>query len=58
MRPFLAQRLQALGWDVPVLEGYQCAITLAKSMVDLKVCASGLTYPPDRPKKWRRKKVF
>lgn len=58
LRPFLVQRLHALGWDVPVLEGYQCTITLAKSMVDLKVCASGLTFPPDRPKKWRRKKVF
>jgi len=58
LRPFLRQRLHALGWEVPVLEGYQCAITLAKSMVDLKVCASGLTFPPDRPKKWRKKKVF
>ncbi len=58
LRPFLEQRLHALGWDVPVLEGYSCAITLAKAMVDLKVCASGLTYPPDRPKQWRRRKTF
>ena len=58
LRPFLQQRLKDMGWDVPVLEGYQCAITLAKSLVDLKVCASSLTFPPDRPKKWRKKKVF
>ena len=58
LRPFLQQRLKEIGWDVPVLEGYQCAITLAKSLVDLKVCASSLTFPPDRPKKWRKKKVF
>jgi hypothetical protein len=27
-------------------------------MVDLGLTASGLTYPGDRPKKWRRKKVL
>jgi allantoin racemase len=58
LRPFLERRLRETGWDVPVLEGYSCAITLAKSMVDLGLCASGLTFPPDRPKKWRRKKIF
>jgi hypothetical protein len=41
-----------------VLEGYRCAIELAKLMVDLKLDASGLTFPPDHPKKWRRKKTF
>ena len=58
MRPFLQQRLDAMGWEVPVLEGFGCAITLAKAMVDLGVDASGLTFPGERPKKWRRKKVF
>lgn len=58
LRPFLEKRLHDMGWDVPVLEGYSCAISLAKSMVDLKISSSGLTFPPDRPKKWRRKKVF
>lgn len=58
LRPFLERRLRELGWDVPVLEGYSCAITLAKAMVDLRVCASALTFPPDRPKKWRRRKTF
>lgn len=58
MQPFLQQRLNDMGWEIPVLEGYSCAITLAKTMVGLGVDASGLTFPGDRPKKWRRKKVF
>jgi hypothetical protein len=58
MRPFLQQRLNEIGWEVPVLEGYSCAITLAKTMVSLGVDASGLTFPSDHPRKWRRKKVF
>jgi len=58
MRPFLQQRLDEIGWEVPVLEGYSCAITLAKTMVSLGVDASGLTFPSDHPRKWRRKKVF
>ncbi len=58
MQPFLQQRLNDMGWEIPVLEGYSCAITLAKAMVSLGVDASGLTFPGDRPKKWRRKKVF
>lgn len=57
MRPFLQQRLAAMGWEIPVLEGYSCAITLAKTLVDLGVDASGLTYPSERPGKWRRKKI-
>jgi allantoin racemase len=40
-----------------VLEGYRCALGLAKMMVDLGLNASGLTYPGDRPQKWRRKKM-
>ena len=58
MQPFLQQRLNDMGWEIPVLEGYSCAITLAKTMVGLGVDASGLTFPGDRPRKWRRKKVF
>jgi Asp/Glu/hydantoin racemase len=58
LQPFLQQRLRALGWEIPVLEGYSCAIELAKLMVDLKVDASGLTFPSDSSKKWRRKKTF
>jgi allantoin racemase len=58
MRPFLQKKLNAMGWEIPVLEGYGCAISLAKAMVDLRVDASGLMFPSDRPRKWRRKKVF
>ena len=58
MRPILQKRLADLGWEVPVLEGYSCAITLAKAMVDMGVSSSGLTYPGPHPQKWRRKKVF
>ena len=58
MQPILQRRLTELGWEIPVLEGYSCAITLAKTMVSLGVDASGLTYPGAHPKKWRRKKIF
>ncbi len=58
LQPYLQQRLNEIGWDVPVLEGYRCAITLCKLLVDLGVTASGNVYPADRPKKWRRKKLF
>ncbi len=58
LQPFLQKRLDEMGWEIPVLEGYSCAIELAKVMVDLGVDASGLTFPSDRPKQWRRKKTF
>lgn len=58
MQPFLQKRLADMGWEVPVLEGYSCAITLAKAMVDLGVDASGLMFPGPHTKKWRRRKIF
>jgi Asp/Glu/hydantoin racemase len=58
LQTFLQKRLNEMGWEVPVLEGYSCAIVLAKLFVDLGVDASGLTFPSDRPKQWRRKKPF
>jgi Asp/Glu/hydantoin racemase len=58
LQPFVQKRLNEMGWEIPVLEGYSCAISLAKAMVELGVDASGLTFPSDRPKKWRRKKTF
>jgi Asp/Glu/hydantoin racemase len=58
LQPFVQKRLSEMGWEVPVLEGYSCSIVLAKMMVDLGVNASGLLFPSDRPKKWRKKKVF
>ncbi|MFC0407198.1 aspartate/glutamate racemase family protein [Roseomonas elaeocarpi] len=58
LQPILQRRLNELGWEVPVLEGYRCAITLAKSLVDMGLTASGLTFPDVRPRRWRKKKVF
>ena len=57
LQPFLEKRLNDIGWEIPVIEGYRCAIELAKAMVNLGMTASGLTYPADRPKKWRRRKL-
>ena len=58
LQSFLQKRLSKLGWEIPVLEGYSSAIELAKLFVDLSVDASGLTFPSERPKQWRRKKIF
>ena len=58
LQPFLQRRLAAAGWDVPVLEGFRCAIELAKLFVDLGVGSSGLMIPSERPVRWRRKKTF
>ncbi len=56
LQPFLEKRLNEIGWEVPVIEGYRCAIELAKLMVNLGTTASGLAFPGDRPRKWRRRK--
>jgi len=56
MQPFLEKRLHDMGWEVPVLEGYRCAIEMAKVLVNLGQSVSGLAYPGDRPRKWRHKK--
>ena len=58
LKTFLQKRLNDMGWEVPVLEGYGCAIALAKLYVDLGVDASGLNFPGEHPRQWRRKKVF
>jgi allantoin racemase len=58
LQPLLQKKLGEIGWDVPVLEGFRCAIEVAKTLVDLGVDASGLAFPAERPVKWRRKKVF
>ena len=58
LQSFIQKKLQDMGWEVPVLEGYRCAIALAKTFVSLGVDASGLMFPGDNPRKWRRKKTF
>jgi Asp/Glu/hydantoin racemase len=58
LQPVLQKRLADMGWEIPVLEGYSCAITLAKAMVDLGLSASGLVFPSAHPKRIRRRKLF
>ena len=58
MQPYLEKRLHSMGWEIPVLEGYRCAIEQAKMLVNLNLDVSGLAFPSDDPKKWRRKKIF
>ena len=53
MRPFLEARLHAAGWDVPVLEGYACAIEMAKLLLRMRQTASGLAFPKDPPARSR-----
>ncbi|HEY8611817.1 MAG TPA: aspartate/glutamate racemase family protein [Roseomonas sp.] len=57
MQPFLTQRLRLAGWNIPVMEGYRCAIELAKLMVNLELDASGIAYPDDQPRRWRKRKM-
>jgi Asp/Glu/hydantoin racemase len=56
MRPHLERRLGEMGWEVPVLEGYRCAIEMAKLLAGLGVSASGLAFPRDDARRWRRRK--
>jgi allantoin racemase len=56
LQPHLQRRLGALGWDIPVLEGYRCAIEMAKTLVNLRVDVSGLAFPKDPPARLRRRK--
>jgi allantoin racemase len=58
MQPFLQRRLHDTGWEVPVLEGYRSAIEMAKLLANLDLSVSGLAFPRDNPRKWRRKKTF
>ncbi|MDQ7904616.1 aspartate/glutamate racemase family protein [Phytohabitans sp. ZYX-F-186] len=58
LRPFVQKRLAEIGWEVPVLDGLSTSITLAKALIDLGVDASGLVFPGDHPRRWRRKRTF
>ena len=57
MQPFVQKRLNEMGWDIPVLEGNSSMIVKAKLLVSLGRDASGLMFPPHRPKYSRRKKL-
>ncbi len=58
MRPHLERRLHAMGWEVPVLEGYRAAIEMAKLLANLGLSASGLAFPRDNAPRVRRRKTF
>lgn len=58
MQPHLQRRLHDMGWEVPVLEGYRAAIEMAKLLANLGLSVSGLAFPSDNPRRWRRKKSF
>jgi len=58
LQPFVQKGLLEKGWEVPVLEGYSCAIELAKLKVNLGLTVSGITFPDDRPKQRPRKVVL
>ncbi|MEP7247564.1 MAG: aspartate/glutamate racemase family protein [Gammaproteobacteria bacterium] len=58
LRPFLQKRLEELGWEIPVLEGYSSGIAQAKMLVDMKLSVSGLALPGSATKRMRRKKTF
>lgn len=55
LRPFVQRRLDEMGWEAPVLEGYMAAIGLAKMLVGLGLNASGVTFPGDRPRRRPRR---
>jgi Asp/Glu/hydantoin racemase len=56
LRPHLQAALAREGWDVPVLDGTSAAIAMAKLLLGLGVSVSGLAYPSDHARRWRRKK--
>jgi allantoin racemase len=56
LAPIVQRRLEEMGWEAPVLEGYRCAIEQAKTLVNLGLDVSGLAMPSDHPRRWRRKK--
>jgi allantoin racemase len=49
--PLAQKRLKELGYEVPVLHPYKCAIEMAKALVNLKVSQSPLAFPSRSPKK-------
>jgi allantoin racemase len=56
LKPYVEKHFKDLGWDIPVLEGYSSAISLAKLMIDIGIHASGLMFPSPRTTYSRVKK--
>ena len=55
LKRFVKSGLEEKGYDVPVLEGYSCAIEVLKMMVDLGENVSGLWYTAGMPANPRTK---
>jgi len=51
IQPLAQKRLLALGYEVPVLHPFKCAIAMARALVDLKLSQSKLAFPSTTPKK-------
>jgi allantoin racemase len=51
IQPLAQKRLKDLGYEVPVLHPFKCAIEMAKAMVNMKVSQSKFAYPNRVPKK-------
>jgi allantoin racemase len=51
IHPWAKKRLSELGYEVPLLHPYACAIEMARSLVSMKLSQSGFAFPSHRPKK-------
>jgi allantoin racemase len=51
IQPLAQKRLKEMGYDVPVLHSYKCAIEMAKALVNMKVSQSKYAFPGITPKK-------
>jgi Asp/Glu/hydantoin racemase len=51
LQPIAQKRLKELGYDVPILHPYKCAIEMAKALVNMNVSQSRLAFPDNTPKK-------
>ena len=50
--PEVRRRLATIGFDVPVVEPIHAAVTLARSLVYMRLNHSRVAYPTNRPKEW------
>jgi len=51
IQPLAQKRLIELGYEVPVLHPYKCAIETAKALVNMKVSQSKFAFPDGNPRK-------
>ena len=51
IQPLAQKRLKELGYEVPILHPFKCAIEMAKALVNLKVSQSKFAFPSTAPRK-------